>query len=112
MTRTSTTRDKRPNAVAAHSTKPRVPSHATSASAKPVAADRATILSATQRKILQSFRTFLMRPGQMLCFSTHDLREWRAELAQLTRTGLLVAERFPGGYSLTAAGFSAMRAGG
>ncbi len=62
-----------------------------------------------ERELLQTFRRFLMSPGQMLCFAGPDLAHYRDALARLTDRGLLVAESFPGGYSLTHAGFNVMR---
>jgi hypothetical protein len=50
-----------------------------------------------------------MSPGQMLCFSRADSQSFRAPLARLVHDGLLVAERFHGGFSLTSAGFVAMK---
>jgi len=61
------------------------------------------------RDVLSAFRKFLMVPGEMLCFANNDLVAMRGALARLTLTGMLVAEKFPGAYSLTAAGFAMMR---
>lgn len=45
----------------------------------------------------------------MLCFSGPDLLRDQATLQLLTDKGLLVKEKFTGGYSLTLAGFAAMK---
>jgi hypothetical protein len=50
-----------------------------------------------------------MKPGQMLCFYGPLLEKHRSGLHQLTEMGFLVKEDFKGGYSLTDAGFKAMR---
>ena len=67
-------------------------------------------LSPAERKILLAFREYLMTPGEMLCFGLQDLNAVGAPLDTLTDRGLLVAERFRGGYSLTETGFAAMQA--
>jgi hypothetical protein len=66
-------------------------------------------LSHPEHAVLRLFRRYLMTPGKMLCLSTADLEAFHAPLAQLTDRGLLVAETFRGGYSLTETGFAAMR---
>jgi len=65
-------------------------------------------LSSAEYAVLSVFRTYLMTPGKMLCF-TSNLEAFHAPLAQLTGKGLLVAERFRGGYSLTERGYTAMQ---
>jgi len=50
-----------------------------------------------------------MTPGQMLCFSGPNLERDTAALHQLTDKKLLVKEKFKGGFSLTQAGFAAMK---
>ena len=50
-----------------------------------------------------------MTPGQMLCFSGPSLKQDKAVLELLTDKELLVREEFKGGYSLTRAGFAAMK---
>jgi hypothetical protein len=45
----------------------------------------------------------------MLCFSNADVSTYRIPLAALAAGGFLVAEKFRGGYSLTAKGFDAMQ---
>jgi hypothetical protein len=57
---------------------------------------------------LAVFRTYMIEPGQMLCFNGDTLVEHRESLQQLTEQGLLTKDEFKGGYSLTRAGFAAM----
>jgi hypothetical protein len=45
----------------------------------------------------------------MLCFGTSDQEDFSIPLADLTKRGLLIAERFRGSYSLTEDGFRAMK---
>ncbi len=45
----------------------------------------------------------------MLCFYGPELEKHKAALQKLTEKELLVKETFKGGYSLTRAGFVAMR---
>lgn len=66
-------------------------------------------LSPDEETVLGVFRKFLMSPGRMLCFGTADMQTYRTPLAGLTDKGLLVAEKFRGGYSLTTSGFAAMQ---
>ena len=66
-------------------------------------------LSTHERRILKEFHDFLMKPGQMLCFDGQNLLRNRDALTQLTEKDLLVKESFPGGYSLTRAGFLHMK---
>jgi hypothetical protein len=66
--------------------------------------------SPAERKILIAFREYLMTPGEMLCFGLQDLNAVGAPLDTLADRGLLVAERFHGGYSLTETGYAAMQA--
>jgi hypothetical protein len=68
-------------------------------------------LSPTELGVLEIFRRFRMSPGQMLCFSRSDVEAFHMPLAQLANNGLLVAEKFHGGYSLTPAGYAAMKDG-
>jgi hypothetical protein len=51
-----------------------------------------------------------MVPGEMLCFANSDVVALKEALRQLTEAGMLVAEKFPGAYSLTSAGFVKMGA--
>jgi hypothetical protein len=67
------------------------------------------LLSAEEHSVLSLFRKYLMTPGKMLCISGSDLENFNIPLAQLSDKGLLVAESYRGGYSLTQAGFAAMQ---
>jgi hypothetical protein len=67
------------------------------------------LLSTCERQVLRVFQKFLVTDGQMLCFYGPTLAKYEAALRQLTKAGLVVKERFKGGYSLTRAGFEAMR---
>ncbi len=68
-------------------------------------------LSLSEQAVLSVFRKYLMSPGKMLCFSHSELEAFDESLTQLTDKGLLAEESFQGGYSLTEAGFAAMRDG-
>jgi hypothetical protein len=68
-----------------------------------------TVLSMSEQRVLQTFRQFRVTPGQMLCFCGPDLARLRAALQRLTEKDLLIEETFQGGYSLTPAGFAAMK---
>jgi hypothetical protein len=72
--------------------------------------DSPSVLPSTQQAVLTVFRRFRMTPGQMLCFSRTDMEAFRTPLAELAHNGLVVAEKFSGGYSLTPAGFATMQA--
>ena len=50
-----------------------------------------------------------MTPGKMLCFSSPNLERYSADLNRMADKKLLVKDKFPGGYSLTSAGFAAMK---
>ncbi len=50
-----------------------------------------------------------MTPGQMLCFYGPNLKQDMATLELLTNKDFLVKEKFKGGYSLTRAGYTAMK---
>ena len=66
------------------------------------------MFSASEQRVLGTFRRFLMTPGQMLCFTGPELKQNKATLEALIDKGVLVRERVNGGYSLTQAGFAAM----
>jgi hypothetical protein len=72
--------------------------------------DARSTLSPEQQAVLTVFRRFRMTPGHMLCFSRADEETLRTPLTELVESGLLVTERFSGGYSLTPSGFAAMQA--
>jgi hypothetical protein len=67
------------------------------------------LLTTAEQRVLQTFRRFLMTPGQMLCFYGTNLKKYRPALKQLTEKELLIKEQFEGGYSLTTSGFAAMK---
>lgn len=67
------------------------------------------MLSPSEKKALRTFRQYLITPGIMLCFYGPELEKHRAALQQLTEKELLVKEKFKGAYSLTHAGFRAMK---
>lgn len=67
------------------------------------------MLSPAEKSILLRFRQYLMTPGHMLCFYGPDLQKRKKALQRLTDKELLVQEKFDGAYSLTPAGFVAMR---
>jgi len=67
-----------------------------------------TLLSVPEKRVLGTFRRFLMNSGQMLCFSGPDLKQNKATLTLLTDKEMLVEEKFYGGYSLTHSGYLAM----
>jgi hypothetical protein len=66
------------------------------------------MFSASEQRVLRTFRQFLMTPGQMLCFSGPELKQYKSTLDALTDKEMLVEEKAKGGYSLTRAGFAAM----
>jgi hypothetical protein len=67
------------------------------------------LLTKSERGVLETFRRFLMTPGVMLCFNGPHLAKHNSGLRTLTEKGMLVKESFRGGYSLTRAGYEAMR---
>ncbi|MFP6691890.1 MAG: hypothetical protein VB875_02645 [Pirellulales bacterium] len=67
------------------------------------------MLSSSEQRALRTFRRFQVARGQMLCFHGPNLKTLQTALRQLTEKELLVKEKFKGGYSLTAAGFAAMK---
>lgn len=66
-------------------------------------------LSAEECAVLKVFRTYLMTPGRMLCFTNTDLVTMEKPLAELTTKGFLMAENVRGRYSLTSKGFAEMK---
>ena len=66
-------------------------------------------LSEHERSVLRVFRRYLMTPGRMLCFSRPDIETFKVALARLTSDRFLLAEKFPGGFSLTEIGYAAMK---
>ena len=67
------------------------------------------MLSDPERRVLRTFRQYRIAPGRMLCFNGQSLKTNRLALEQLTKKELLVKEQFSGAYSLTQAGFAAMK---
>ena len=58
---------------------------------------------------MRTFRQYLVTPGKMLCFFGPNLEKHESALQQLTRKDFLIKETFKGAYSLTDAGFEAMK---
>ena len=67
------------------------------------------MLSTSEKTVLRAFQQYLVDPGQMLCFFGPNLEKHKAALQGLTEKDLLVKEHFKGAYSLTRAGFKAMK---
>ncbi|MCA9199626.1 MAG: hypothetical protein KDA87_18925 [Planctomycetales bacterium] len=67
------------------------------------------MLSSPERRVLKAFRQFLVSPGQMVCFYGPKLKEYSGALKTLTEKDFVVKEQFKGAYSLTPAGFAAMK---
>ena len=67
------------------------------------------MLSKSERWVFSVFRQFLMAPGEMLCVNRPNITRHRTAFRQLADKGFLVKEKFSGGYSLTQAGFAAMK---
>ncbi len=65
-------------------------------------------LSSAESAVFAVFRTYLARPGEMVCFPGPLAQQYAATLLKLTQRDLLVKESFAPGYSLTAAGYDAM----
>ena len=70
----------------------------------------AEALTNSEKSALGVFRQVRVAVGEMLCFYGPDYKKHRPALRQLVDKEFLVAERFTGAYSLTAAGFAVMRA--
>jgi len=70
-----------------------------------------THLTAAEKAVLSIFRKYLMTPGKMLCLGSADLAAHHQSIGKLIGKDLLVAERYRGGYSLTSAGYRAMKNG-
>ena len=67
-------------------------------------------MSSSEKTVLRIFQQYLVSPGEMLCFFGPDLEKHKAAFEQLTKKQLLVKEQFKGAYSLTNAGFAALKA--
>lgn len=68
-----------------------------------------TALSAAEQAALRTFRMYLVTPGKMLCFFGPNLEKHEAALDKLTRKDLLRKDNFKGAWSLTDAGYQAMK---
>ncbi len=66
------------------------------------------MLSTAERKVLDSFREYLIQPGEMLCFHGQTLLQFEKPLHLLVDKQLVRKERVEGAYCLTRAGFAAM----
>ncbi len=67
-------------------------------------------LTPKERSVLGVFCRYRMTAGYMLCFSGPELATHSTALGHLVRKGLLLQERFRGGYQLTAFGYEMMQA--
>ena len=67
-----------------------------------------TLLSTHEKRVLRTFREYLVTSGEMLCFSGQNFERDEVTLELLSDKDLLDRELFRGGYSLTKAGFTAM----
>jgi hypothetical protein len=67
------------------------------------------MLSTAEQAVLSVFEKFMVSPGEMLCFHGPMELEHGASLRRLIEQKLLVKEQFKDGYSLTDAGYVAMR---
>jgi len=79
-----------------------------SSSDSPASSSQETALSKAEQSLLAVFRKFRVGQGEMLCFFGPTLDKHRRALASLTDQGMLVKERFRGGYALTRSGYAAM----
>jgi len=75
------------------------------------ASNSQSLLSQAEHSVLSVFRKYLMTPGKMLCIGGSDLEAFKMPLTQLTNKGMLIAEKYQSGYSLTEVGFAAMKGG-
>jgi len=66
-------------------------------------------MSTAEQRVLRVFRDFMVTPGQMLCFGAPDMKRFGSALRQLTEKKFIEKEQFKGAYSLTDAGFAAMK---
>ena len=67
------------------------------------------VLTQAERAALQAFEQYLATPDQMICFFGPALEKHGAALEKMTRKDLLVKENFTGAWSLTVAGYQAMK---
>lgn len=68
------------------------------------------MLTESEQAVLRDFRRFRVTTGQMLCFNGPQLERHREAFRRLTDKGLLIKDRFGGGYSLTPEGLAAVKA--
>ncbi len=80
--------------------------------APPALRELSPIISGGEQAVLKVFCQYLMTPGYMLCFSGDDRHTHEGSLDRLVGRGILRAERFAGGYSLTCKGYDVMRGAG
>ena len=66
------------------------------------------MLSLADQIALDIFRSYLVTPGEMLCFHGKWLEEHGDSLRHLTAIKLITKEHFKGAYSLTDAGYAAL----
>ena len=66
-------------------------------------------MTPSEKTVLGAFQKYLVTPGKMLCFFGPDLERHKPALLRLTEKDLLIKEQFKGAYSLTHAGFAAMK---
>ena len=66
------------------------------------------MLSTAEQKVLDSFREYLIKPGEMLCFHGPKLQQFEKPLHLLIHKKYVRKEPFEGAYCLTQAGFAAM----
>lgn len=71
-----------------------------------------TTLTKSEARTLSEFSSFLMTPHQMLCFSGPVLEKHTVALESLAEKELLRREKRLGAYSLTEAGYAAMKRSG
>jgi len=74
----------------------------------PLTAEK-SMLTTAEQSVLKVFRQFLIGQGEMLCFQGPLWEKHKTSLRQLTERDYLFQESFKGGYSLTKAGFVAMK---
>lgn len=66
-------------------------------------------ITSAEAHVLDTFAEYLMPPEQMLCLVNADVPEVKRALHHLVSRGWLTVQNFKGGYSLTVAGFYAMK---
>lgn len=67
------------------------------------------MITAAERKVLDTYQQYLITPGQMLCFTGPNYERDKETLELMSDKQLLTKESFDGGYSLTKTGFEAMK---